>query len=793
MRNFLNILVIIIFISVSYYQTQAATVKGKVVDQQTQTALSGANILIKNQSKGTTTDDSGHFEIKNISAGEYQLILSFIGYKTQTRKISLNSEDKKDLTIALSPSVIQVSGISIISSRYEKRMDEMALPIAVVTDEQIQKKSVLTLSDAVESEPGISLGRDGIWGTRMVIRGLSKYNIVTLVDGNRIDTAPDLAAGTSMIDLNDIERVEVIRGAGSSLYGTGAVGGVINVITSAGFYADKFQLSGKISSGFASANNLGFGNLQLSANANHWYLHLSSMYRQAENMKTPDGELPNSQFQDENISAKLGFRPWENHEIKLNYQNFQANDVGIPGGLDLFPGSAVVRYPFEQREMMSGEFISRNLFPFLNQVSIKYFIQNITRDVENIPNTVKTVPGTPTKKVSVLKVTPGAEHEVDGVQVQTNWFLFNRHILIAGMDAWQKEYRGHRSKFQKIEVLNPDGTAVANTIYKEIGELPLPNSQYASLGFFAQDEFSLLHERLNLTLGSRFDRIQIENEEALNPLFEITNGVRNDSPANQTVLWPALSENKYSWSGNLNILYRLTSEFSTTFSASKSFRSPSLEERFAFIDLGSVVKLGDPNLAPEKGTFVDIGFRLEQEKFALNGNVFLNQLTDLVTDMPTLYEERAALITTNIGKARLYGFDGRMDWQIWSQGVFYGTLAYVKGEDTKNNTPLPLIPPLNGQLGLRWSTSLGFNLDASIKMYATQERIAEGEKRTPGYATADIFLNSIPIPLGRLNNQFTLGIENLLNRAYRNHLATNRGLVVAEPGRNISLKWLMSF
>jgi hemoglobin/transferrin/lactoferrin receptor protein len=303
----------------------------------------------------------------------------------------------------------------------------------------------------------------------------------------------------------------------------------------------------------------------------------------------------------------------------------------------------------------------------------------------------------------------------------------------------------------------------------------------------------LWQEKVIFTLGGRYDWINIQNDAALNPEFEITDGVRNDNPPGQTVLWPAGDSKNKSWSANLSALYHVHPAFKLKFTTAKSFRSPALEERYQFIDLGNLVKIGDPNLEPEKGAFADVGVEFNFNKFAMSGNVFLNQIDDMVVELPTTYQGRSALKKVNVGQARLSGFDGRIDWEPGYALALYGTVAYVKGEDVKNNTPLPLIPPLNGRLGLRWKGPFHFSLDFSTTMYATQDRIVTDELRTPGYTTYDVFLNSYPITTRFMVSRIVLGVENIANHLYRNHLATNRGLIVAEPGRNLILRWLVDF
>lgn len=199
-----------------------------------------------------------------------------------------------------------------------------------------QKQSSLTLSTVLNREPGISLGGDGIWATNINIRGLNENRLVTLVDGSRVETATDLTASMSMVDVWEIDRVEVIRGALSSLYGTGAMGGIINIITKDGHFSDQLYVSGNAGAGFASANRMYSGHADVNTGSDKWYVRLSGTYTDADDMRTPEGTLLNSQYTYNNFGARAGFRPFDNHVMKIHYQRYMATDVGIPGG-EAFP------------------------------------------------------------------------------------------------------------------------------------------------------------------------------------------------------------------------------------------------------------------------------------------------------------------------------------------------------------------------------------------------------------------------------------------------------------------------
>lgn len=762
-----------------------------VSDSITTSKLSNVNIQLSDK-YFTTTGLYGNAVLYNIPSNYYLLKISHIGYKTFEKSFQLYSDTI--LTISLLPLTIKLSEVIVTSSKFEKNPDLLPYPVSVINQKEIQSDPSQTISELLKSESGISLLRDGIWGTEISIRGLNRSNVVTLVDGSRIETSTDISARLSMFDLNDIERIEVIKGAASSLYGSGATGGIINVITKSGSYDSNFNIKGNISSGFSSVNNLYSSGVNIFSSGSNWIAKLSGSFRKAENTKTPSGTLSNSQFEDNSFSAMLRVRPFNNHEVKLNIQRFKAIDVGIPGASTLFPTNAIVTYPQEERQLYNVEYKINNLSKTFVKLSAKYFHQYISRDVENIPGIVQFIPasnGQPPRRVSVLKISPGADHYTNGVQSQFD-FSFSNHYLISGIDFWQRYYNGLRTRDQKIEILNPVDSSVLKTTYKTIFEKPLPDASYYSAGVFVQDDFKL-NEVVDLTFGGRYDYIWLNNSETVNPLYELNDGVINNNPAGQKIIWPGEKANNHSYVFNTGALFRLNDFSSLSFNAAKSFRSPSLEERYQYIDLGSVVRVGNPNLAPEDGYYFDLGIRIYPSNFKFNLNLFLNTLSDLVTEIPGTYEGRNALIKTNIGEALLYGLDYSLNFSFSSRVDIYNNLSYVRGLDKTNDKDLPQIPPLNLLIGFRYNLSDWLIADFSSYIFDKQDKVASGEMVTPGYAYFNFKLQFMDLQFSNINFNITAGVENILNKEYRNHLSTNRGLIVAEPGRNFFLKTNISF
>ncbi|MBN1999968.1 TonB-dependent receptor [candidate division KSB1 bacterium] len=779
------ILAVLLFVYATLSFAQTGEIHGRVVDASTEEPLANANVLVLNDTKGTTTDKNGEFILLKLEPGEYTLKISYIGYKTVTRTCQTGA--KSFINIPLDFNILSGEQVVVSGNRHEKKIAEIAQPIETINAIQILETAPRTVSDILNKEAGLTMVQDGIWGSYISIRGLSRNNIVTLIDGNRIDTATDLAAGLSMLDINDVQQIEVIKGASSSLYGTGAVGGVVNIITKDGWYEDRFYTRINVNSGFQSVNNSRNARIGLQLGARKWYVKMSAMQRKADNINTPEGILNNSQYNDENFSIRAGFMPFQHHEIKINAQRYYAKDVGIPGGYPLFPSAAEVRYPREKRELLSAEYIFHD--HILPRITLKYFIQNILRDVENIPHTVKSVPaadGQPAKNLNVLRVTPAATHYTQGLLLQTDWALNRYNYLVAGIEAWQKQLDSHREKSIRIDVLDSVDGSIMKTIDQVIGEQPLPESVYRNLGVFIQDETNLINDKFLITLGGRYDKIFVANEAAFNPLYTVVDGVKNGTPANQTVLWEKTKENDRSWSGNIGLLYKATGILNFTLNAARSFRSPYLEERYQYIDLGNLVKIGDPNLEPESGTFIDLGLRILHTKLSFYSNIFYYRLKNLVVEVPSTYEGRAALKKANVGSAELYGADFKAEY-ILNLLTFYANAAYVYGKDTFFDTSLPFLPPLNGRIGIRLPVADICRINFSATLYADQNRISDGEFRTPGYTYFDLYISTRLINMFGAEGRLSFGLENMLNRAYRNHLSTNRGSISVEPGRNITV------
>lgn len=246
--------IIILYLFVLFtLRTSAQDLTGHVLSQDG-ASLAGASLFISEISKGTFTSGTGYFEIKNIPAGNYKLEVSYVGYRKQSISISI-PRDKNPLKIILIEDAITTKQIIVTASKHEEKIAELPVSALAIMPADLEKKNRLSLDEALRYVPGINMSLDQI-----SIRGSSGYSkgagtrVLTAIDGVPLYTGDTGETIWEMVPISNIERIEIIKGPASSLYGSTAIGGVINVITRkiyqkpitqftsfAGFYSNPYH------------------------------------------------------------------------------------------------------------------------------------------------------------------------------------------------------------------------------------------------------------------------------------------------------------------------------------------------------------------------------------------------------------------------------------------------------------------------------------------------------------------------------------------------------------------------
>ncbi|MFC1760076.1 TonB-dependent receptor domain-containing protein [Candidatus Neomarinimicrobiota bacterium] len=231
-NNFCTLLLALI-IPIFIFGQDNGKITGNIFDIKSGKPLYGVNILVKNTFVGTSTDATGGFIIDHIAEGKYALLISMIGYKKRTiSNLEIFSGGSMNIKIELEQDVLASPSIIVTATRKEQDVMESPLSVSVIGPRQIADKSTVSLAEVLTYQPGVNTVKG-----QLNIRGASGY---TLGAGSRslllIDGIPLLgsAAGNiswTVIPTSEIERVEIVKSGGSAMYGSSAMGGVLNIIT----------------------------------------------------------------------------------------------------------------------------------------------------------------------------------------------------------------------------------------------------------------------------------------------------------------------------------------------------------------------------------------------------------------------------------------------------------------------------------------------------------------------------------------------------------------------------------
>lgn len=226
-----KVIPVIIFLMFSFSAIHANVISGKVYDSEDDSPLRGVTVRVANSTIGTLTDTNGAYELKIPQDGKYKLIFSYLGYDKKTIEVELQSDF--ELSIKLAPQSLRTTELVVSANKRVQAVQEVPITLAVIEQDFILNQGYQSISEVMEFIPGVEVNQDNI-----SIRGSSGFSFgvgsrtALLMDGFPMLAGDNGDVKTSALPFFNIERVEVVKGAGSALYGSSAMGGVINIITS---------------------------------------------------------------------------------------------------------------------------------------------------------------------------------------------------------------------------------------------------------------------------------------------------------------------------------------------------------------------------------------------------------------------------------------------------------------------------------------------------------------------------------------------------------------------------------
>jgi outer membrane receptor for ferrienterochelin and colicins len=229
MKTFLAIWIL----SLASAAAQTGTITGRVVDARTGESLPGVNVVVQGTLRGAATDTSGRFSITGVRPGTYGLSFAMVGYRREVRSgVSVKEGTVTELVVRLSAVAISTEPVIVTASKREQSLQEAPASVSVMDAAALAYRNAITVDDALRYVPGVNMTYD-----QVDVRGSSGYSrgagsrVLLLVDGIPLLTGDTGELNFESIPMGQIERIEVVKGAASALYGSSALGGVINVIT----------------------------------------------------------------------------------------------------------------------------------------------------------------------------------------------------------------------------------------------------------------------------------------------------------------------------------------------------------------------------------------------------------------------------------------------------------------------------------------------------------------------------------------------------------------------------------
>lgn len=677
--------------------------------------------------------------------------------------------------------------VRVEATRSSILLEDSPRALSVIFDDVIAERPGATGIQSMLAEiPGISYARSGGLGGQIIMRGFNSNSMrsALVVDGDRFRGRSTLEF--NMFDPNTIERIEVIRGPASALWGSDAMNGVVNIVTRRA-RVDRnapFALDAKLRAiDYNSVNDLWATRAELIGGGNGFDILVGANLRQADDYETPKGTAENSGFETKGVDFRLGWSPTPDTRWELAGR-FQDVRTERAGGLGAAPGAPyrlVTEDPIRERHLKLGV-ESRNLGSFADWLEGSLYVRDWETDIFHNDATAangRLAPATVNQHIRVHSPT------VTGGRLNANKTL-GAHALAYGLDFVREDFEGRTVDIFRTNTATGATLATVPTRKMERG------SEQTNLGFFISNDWQV-SPALMLSGGLRWDYIRTEIEPA---------PVAGESAALMALYARVRETTEKPLTGSMGAVFKLNPAWTATAQLSRGFRAPTGLERTITSTAGTVVALPSPQLDPERNTTVEAGLRHRAKDGGFGITAYRSEYEDLiqlaVVDATTRQRR-------NIGRAEITGLELDGDWRIARHWTLRTAATATRATDTSSNTPLEGVPEFVLRIAARYGADGPWYAEGVLRAATDRDRVNPATERPrAGYGLVDIYAG---VDLGKTFGagwkdwKMTAGIENLFDRAVANQVAAEdlrypQGLIgnpLMEPGRALVIKLVQDY
>lgn len=643
--------------------------------------------------------------------------------------------------------------------------DELDTPAATVSlsRDELQRRGANNVGEALRGEPGLAVASDSAQGQSPVIRGLKKESVVLLVDGIRFNSAQPAGAIASFMSLPLAERVEVVKGPASVLYGSGALGGAINVRLPQARFTPGIGLDTALSYDSASQGLRATGVMN-AASQDH-ALMLGASLARIDDYQAPDGRVARTGYDSDSFIGQYRFRVDTANELRLSLQQHTDEDVWYPGSTQPHPHPQIshttVHSPRQQRTLAEAGYSRKGSGDQPLNLDLRVYRQEMERRIDSRAFSAAGADIGDIARTRVAFVT-------DGVDARADWLAHPQHLLSFGANAWRMEASPER--LMRVQPPNPASAYVRND--------PFQNGRIEALGLYLQDDMRF--GRLGVLAGLRHDTVKGNADSVGSP------------PVTQN-----LSRTDRMGSCSLAATYEVAPLLRPYVNLSRGVRAGEMRERFEASPRGDgYFYLGNPQIEPETATQLEIGVKGANSRFDYSVAVYRSRIDDYITGRITgaVLNGLPVKQTENIGRATLEGLEAQGRWQFIDGHWARAGLSMVRGTNEDLDEPLFQMPADELDLGWEGRVAAGWTLDATLRLVRRQDRVATvfsrgTENATPGFATADI---GATWRQGR--HSVRMALKNLADKAYHEHLTEGiSGQEIKAPGRSLFVGYTGKF
>ena len=702
----------------------------KVVDATNNTPISFADVYFPELNTGTTTDDNGYFEIKNISVKKINVQISFVGYRTLSTAIILS---QKNIILKLEASHITLEDVTV-SVPGGKLNTENIVAIENRKIKELYTSSPTNLSTAIAEIPGVEQITVGASVGKPVIRGLSGNRILTYSQGIRVENqqwGADHGLGISDIGIGS---VEVIKGPASLLYGSDALAGIIYFVDE--HYAKENSVETFLKSKYFSNNNQIQSSAGIKLNKNKFSFNVFGGLNKSSDYMLPNYDnVYNSRFEDKSLKASIGYVN-KNWISNLRYSYFE-NSYGIVGTDSTYSGK-------KQRDID---------IPFVNLTNNSLSFDNTIFINDSKINLILGYSNDVRKAIKKDVKTPNINMKLETFTYNAKWYSSQIKESFSVIIGSQGMHQTNQNSGM--------GMVIPNFTTQDIGIFTLLNYTLGKFDFQG---------------GLRGDYRQINSEE------KIIGGITR---------FPKLTTDYTSINYSLGSVYK-NGNYSLRANISSGFRAPNSAELLSNGVLGSSNRYvkGNPNLISEFSNQVDFSYNYTNDHINFSINPFVNMINNYIFLAPTgetigenvvyQYTQKNAILYG--GETGVHFHPHGLDWLHIRSDV-----SIVFAEDG-NGIPLPLIPAtrLNNTLKIQFSQKGIFrvkNIFIQDIYKFNQNRIGEFETVSENYNLINIG-TELEVKTKLYSFLIDAGVKNVLNTEYIDHLSKLKDLDLSGQGIN---------